>query len=57
MVFVNEPATLILPDRDVQLGVLTVEQVVSGNLNRRTTADGETLELASTSRHPVRPVA
>ncbi|WP_245332086.1 hypothetical protein [Bradyrhizobium sp. NAS80.1] len=71
MVFVNELATLILPDQDVQLGVLTREQVVSvtqevgpnGGIyevkifNRRTTADGQTLEMASTSRHPVRPAA
>lgn len=71
MVFVNELATLILPDQDVQLGVLTREQVVSVTqevgpsggvyevkiFNRRTTADGQTLEMASTSRHPVRPAA
>ena len=71
VVFVNERATLILPDQDVQLGVLTRDQVVSVTqeagqngsvyevriLNRRTTGEGETLELASTSRHQVRPAA
>lgn len=71
VVLVNELATLILPDQDVQLGVLTSDQVISvtqeagpngGNyevriFNRRMTADGQTLELASASRHPVRPAA
>jgi hypothetical protein len=71
VVFVNELATLILPDQDVQLGVLTRGQAVSVTqetghngavyevkiFNRRTTADGQTLEMASTSRHPVRPAA
>lgn len=68
VVFVNELATLILPDQDVQLGVLTREQVVlvtqeagpNGSVyevkifNRRTTPDGQILDMASTSRHPVR---
>jgi hypothetical protein len=71
VVFVNELATLILPDQDVQLGSLTREQVVSVThevgpnggvyevkiFNRRTTADGQTLEMASASRHPVRAMA
>jgi hypothetical protein len=69
MVFVNQLATLILPDQDVQLGVLTLEHVVSVTqeagpyggvyeikiLTR--SADGQTSETVSTSRHPVRPVA
>jgi hypothetical protein len=71
IVFVGELATLILPDQDVQLGVLTLDQVVSVTLetgpggtayevqvlNRRATADGQTLEVASTSRHAVRSAA
>lgn len=71
IVFVGEMATLILPDQDVQLGVLTLEQVVSVTLeagpsggayevkifNRRATAGGQTLELASASLHPVRSAA
>ncbi|WP_201724339.1 hypothetical protein [Bradyrhizobium centrolobii] len=71
VVFVNELATLVLPGQDVQLGALTREEVVSVTqeagpnggvyeikiLTRRTTADGRTLEMASTSRHPVRPAA
>jgi hypothetical protein len=71
VVFVNELATLILPDQDVELGVLTREQVVSVTqqigpdggfyevkiFNRRTTAEGQTLEMASTFRHPVRSAA
>jgi hypothetical protein len=53
MVFVNELATLMLPDQDVQFGAITLEQVVSVTqeagpngvyeikiLNRRTTATG-----------------
>ncbi|MCK1742576.1 hypothetical protein IVA80_17315 [Bradyrhizobium sp. 139] len=71
VVFVNELATLILPDEDVQLGVLTPEQIVSVTqeagpdggvyevkiFNRRATADGQTLEVVSSSRHPVRSAA
>jgi hypothetical protein len=71
VVLVNEQATLILPDQDVPLGVLKPEQAVSVTLeagpngsvydvkifNRRTTADGQTLELAAASRHPVRSAA
>jgi hypothetical protein len=69
IVFVNELATLILPDQDVQLGVLTGGQVVSvtqeagpsGGVYEikisTPSADGRTLETASMSRHPVRPVA
>jgi hypothetical protein len=71
VVLVNELATLILPDQDVPLGVLKPEQVLSVTLeagpngsvydvkifNRRRTADGQTLEMALTSRHPVRSAA
>lgn len=71
VVFVKEQATLVLPDQDVPLGVLTLDQVISVTLeagpngsvyevkilNRRATADGQTLELASTSRHPLRSAA
>ncbi|WP_162268438.1 hypothetical protein [Bradyrhizobium manausense] len=67
IVFIGEQATLILPDHEVPLGVLTLDQVISVTLeagasdsvyevkifNRRTSADGQTLELASSSRHPV----
>jgi len=71
IVFVGELATLILPDQDVPLGVLTLDQVVSVSLetgasgsvyevrifNRRISAGGQTLELASSSRHRVRAAA
>lgn len=71
IVFVSELATLILPDQDVPLGVLTLDQVVSMSLetgasgsvyevkifNRRVSSGGQTLELASSSRHPVRAAA
>ena len=71
IVFVGELATLVLPDQDVPLGVLTLDQVVSVMLEpgpgggayeikifaRRATAGGQTLELASASRHPVRSAA
>src|SRR5581483_11750712 len=71
IVFVGELATLVLPDQDVPLGVLTLDQVVSVMLEpgpgggayeikiyaRRDTAGGQTLELASASRHPVRSAA
>ncbi len=71
IVFVNDQATLILPDQDVQLGPLTAEQIVSvvrqpgPNLGVyeikistiRTTPDGQTFEVASTSRHAVRSAA
>ncbi len=71
VVFVNELATLILPDQDVPLGVLKPDQVISVRqeiglnggvyevqiFDRRATADGHVLEMASTTRHPVRPAA
>lgn len=71
IVFVGELATLILPDQDVPLGVLTLDELISVTLEaslsggfyevkvfkRRTTTDGQTLELASTSRHPARSAA
>lgn len=71
VVLVNELATLILPDQDVQLGVLRSDQMISVTqetgpngdnyevkiFNRRKTADGPTLELAWASRLPVRPAA
>jgi hypothetical protein len=71
VVFVNALATLILPDQDVELGMLSREQVVSvaqeagphGGVyevrifNRRVTANGQVLEPAATSRHAVRPAA
>ena len=71
IVFVGELATLVLPDQDVPLGVLTLDQVVSVMLEpgpgggayeikifaRRATAGGQILELASASRHPVRSAA
>ncbi len=71
VVLVNEQATLILPDQDVTIGILKPEQVISVTLetgpsggvydvkifNRRSTAEGQILEMASTSRHPVRSAA
>jgi hypothetical protein len=71
VVLVNEVATLILPDQDVPLGVLKPDQVVSVKqetgpgggvydvkiVTRRTTVDGQTLETASMSRHPVKSAA
>jgi hypothetical protein len=71
VVLVNEVATLILPDQDVPLGVLKPDQVVSVTqetgpgggvydvkiVTRRTTVDGQTLETASMSRHPVKSAA
>ncbi|QAU46703.1 hypothetical protein [Bradyrhizobium guangzhouense] len=71
IVFVGEQATLILPDQDVPLGILTLDRVVSVALEpgpggaayevkiyaRRATTGGQTLELASASRHPVRSAA
>ncbi|MDN5006177.1 hypothetical protein ACFQZO_35605 [Bradyrhizobium sp. GCM10027634] len=71
IVFVGELATLILPDQDVPLGALTLDQMVSVTLeagasgsvyevkvfNRRRTASGQTLELASSSRHPAMAAA
>jgi hypothetical protein len=71
IVFVGELATLILPDQDVPLGALTLDQVISVTLeagpsgsvyevrvlNRRATADGQTMDVASTSRHPVKSAA
>ena len=64
-------ATLILPDQDVPLGVLTLDQVISVTLeagpgggvyevkifNRRATAGGQTLDLASSSHHPAKSAA
>jgi hypothetical protein len=71
VVFVNEQATLILPDQDVHLGALTREQSVSLTqdagptggvyevkiVTPRPTADGQTQETVATLRHPVRPAA
>ena len=71
IVFVGELATLILPDQDVPLGVLTLDQVISVTLeagpgggvyevkifNRRATAGGQTLDLASSSHHPAKSAA
>ncbi len=71
VVFVKELATLVLPDQDVQLGMLSREQVVSVTqeagprggvyevriFNRRMTAEGPILEPAATSRHAMRPAA
>lgn len=71
VVFVNELATLVLPDQDVQLGPMTADQVItvrkeSGSSGAvyeikvstmRTMPDGQTVEVASTSRHPVRSAA
>ena len=70
-VFVGEQATLILPDQDVPLGVLTLDQVISVALeagpdgcvyevkifNRRIAADGRTMDVVSASRHPVKSAA
>jgi hypothetical protein len=71
VVLIGELATLILPDQDVPLGVLKPDQVISVSLetgpngsvydikvlNRRTTADGQALEVVSAARCPVRSAA
>ncbi|MBR0717530.1 hypothetical protein [Bradyrhizobium liaoningense] len=71
IVFVNELATLVLPDQDLPIGPLAGDQTISlrhepgpnGGVYEvkvatiRTTPDGQTFEIASTSRHQVRPAA
>ncbi|QOZ69735.1 hypothetical protein [Bradyrhizobium arachidis] len=71
VVFVNDQATLVLPDQDVALGPLTPQQTIAVRLEpgpnggvyeikvstTRKTDDGQTFEIASSSRHPVRSAA
>jgi hypothetical protein len=71
VVFVNELATLVLPDQDVALGPVTPDQTIAVRLEpgpnggvyeikvstTRRTDDGQTFEIASSSRHPVRSAA
>lgn len=71
VVFVNDNATLILPDQDVVLGPVTPDQTISVRqqpgpsgavyeikvATTRTMPDGQTIEVASTQRHPVRSAA
>lgn len=71
VVFVNDQATLVLPDQDVQVGPVTPEQTITVRTEpgpggavyeikiatTRTLPDGQTVEIASTSRHPVRSAA
>ncbi len=72
VVFVNELATLVLPDQDVPLGPVTPQQVITVRTEAgpggavyeikvattRTLPDGQTIEVASTSsRHPVKSAA
>lgn len=71
VVFVNELATLVLPDQDIALGPVTPDQSVSVRQESgpngpvyeikiaalRTMPDGQTIEVATTSRHPIRTAA
>jgi hypothetical protein len=71
VVFVNDQATLVLPDQDVPLGPLTPDQTIAVRLEpgpnggvyevkvstTRTMPDGQTVEVGSTSRYPVRSAA